>query len=229
MKYTTLLFDADDTLLDFKRAEHSALVNTLEKFSLPATDEIIAAYSEINIGLWRLLEAGGITKDELKIKRFALFCERFSFEADPTEMAHAYMDSLSYQSHLIDGAIDIVQKLFGKCRLYIITNGIKFIQRRRFSNTPIAEYFERIFISEDVGAEKPSEKYFEFVASTIPEFNKSETLVIGDSLSSDIKGGIDFGLDTCWYNPACKERPSNMDITYEIRELSQIYNIVAGD
>ncbi len=229
MRYTTVLFDADDTLLDFKGAEYCALGEVLRALRLPDTDEYIAAYSEINDSLWKLLEVGGIKKDELKVKRFSLFCDRFGFDVNAEEMAEMYVEALSNQSMLLDGAEELVKRLYGKCELYLITNGIEYIQTKRLENTPIKQCFKKVFISERMGAEKPSLKYFEAVAKEISELDKSQAIVIGDSLTSDIKGGINFGVDTCWYNPKGKKRPENMDITYVVGTFDEIYEVVAGE
>ena len=212
--------------LETTTQRRTAVKNSLKRFELPCNEGIISEYSVINLGFWKRLELSQITKEELKRQRFVTFCEHFSFDVDPEKMAKAYMEELSEQSYLKDGAQEICEKLFEKCRMYIITNGIKFIQTKRFSNTSIKKYFENVFISEEIGFEKPSIEYFETVANNIPNFDKKNTLVVGDSLTSDIQGGINFGLDTCWFNPLGKKAPKNMDITYQISELDEIYDIV---
>ena len=229
MKYTTILFDADDTLFDFGAAEHEAITGVLRNFGLPHDESVISEYSRINTGFWKMLERGEIKKDELKYRRFEAFCEHFGFRVNARDMANEYMSFLSRQNQLIDGAIDICERLFGKCRLYIITNGIKFIQEGRFSTSPLRKYFDKVFISEVIGYDKPSVEYFKAVEREIDNFDRSKTLVIGDSLTSDIKGGINFGLDTCWFNPKGKSRPEDMDITYEIKRLCEIFDIVTGE
>jgi 2-haloacid dehalogenase len=229
MKYTTVLFDADDTLFDFGAAETDAIRSVLRLYGLPSDDSVIAEYSRINIGFWKMLERGEIKKDELKIKRFEAFCEHFGFDADAVEMAHSYMSELSKQSRLLDGSMEICERLFGKCRIYVITNGIKFIQEGRFSASPITKYFDGVFISEVVGFDKPKREYFEAVASAIPDFDKEKTLVVGDSLTSDIAGGINFGLDTCWFNPKGKPCPEDMNITYVIDSIDKVYDIVTAE
>lgn len=228
MKYTTVLFDADNTLFDFDTAEYDAITGVLCHYGLPSSDSIIAEYSRINLGFWKMLERGEIKKDELKVKRFEAFCERFGFDVDAAEMAHSYMIELSKQSKLLDGSIEICEKLSGRCRLYIITNGIKSIQESRFSASPITKYFNGVFISEVIGFEKPSREYFEKVERQIPDFDRSKTLVVGDSLSSDILGGINYGLDTCWFNPKGKAAPDGMEITYVIDNIDKVYDIVTA-
>ena len=229
MRYTTVLFDADDTLFDFQLAEHEAIKSVLLRFGLPCEDSVIKTYSEINLSLWKLLELGKIQKSELKVRRFEIFCEKMGFDVDAKEMAIAYMDALSKQNYLKEGALELCDRLHGKCRLCIITNGIKSIQTKRFSTSPIAKYFDKIFISEELGYDKPSVEFFRLVEQALADFDKEKTIVVGDSLTSDIKGGIGYGLDTCWFNPHGNKSPDNMNITYTVDSLEKIYDIVNAE
>ena len=225
-KYEILLFDADATLLDFKRSEHEAVIDCLEFFGITPNSEVVQKYSEINAGFWKMLELGKIQKSELKVRRFESFCEKMGFDVDAEKMAAAYIDALSNQNPLKKGAMEICDRLYGKCRLCIITNGIKSIQTKRFSTSPISKYFDRIFISEELGYDKPSVEFFKLVEQALSDFDKDKTLVVGDSLTSDIKGGIGYGLDTCWFNPQGKNPPDGMNITYTVDSLEKIYGIV---
>ena len=222
MKYKTLLFDADDTLLDFHRAESAALTDTLTKHGLPCTPDIIRIYSEINDSLWKALERGEIEKDKLRVVRFERFCEELGFSADPKGLAQTYMECLSTKPYVFDGAIELCRELSKHYRMYIVTNGLKTIQTRRFSQSGLAPYFEKSFISEDSGFEKPDTRYFEWATAQIPEFDPNTTLVIGDSLTSDMKGGINFGLDTCWYNPKQKTAPQDLELTYTVHGFDEL-------
>lgn len=226
MKYKYLLFDADDTLLDFKRSERQALTETLTKFGIAPTDDLISGYSRINDSLWKLLECGGIEKTALRVRRFELFADEYSLARDPRQMADEYANRLSEQSCVIEGAEDICRELSAHFRMFVITNGIKNIQTKRMSASPLCKYIERSFISEDVGYEKPSAAFFDYVEQAIPGFDRSAALVIGDSLTSDIAGGIGAGIDTCWYDPAYKPIPNNISPTYVIHELSELYDIL---
>ena len=226
-KYKYVLFDADATLLDFKRSEYLAISKILAELGLPAEDHVITTYSEINDSLWKLLEVGGITKEELKTERFRRLCVHFGFDVSPELMSKMYVNALAEQSILLDSAESVCRRLYESgIRLYVITNGIKYIQSKRFAATPIVGYFENIFISEEIGYEKPHIEFFKKATSMINDFDADSTIVIGDSLSSDIKGGINFGLDTCWYNPHGKKKPEDMKITYEIGKLTDILEIV---
>ena len=224
-KYNIILFDADDTLLDFKLAEKTAIKQVLEFHGLPSDNTVISKYSEINKNCWKMLERREITKDYLKILRFRELCEFFSFDIDPQELATSYHYRLSEQSFVIEGAIDVCKRISEKCDIYIVTNGIKMIQTKRMQNSGLLPYVKKSFISEDIGFEKPDIRYFEAVAESIPNFSKERCLVIGDSLSSDIAGGRNFGLDTCWYNP---KGAFGEGMTYTVKELPETEKIIFG-
>lgn len=225
-KYTTLLFDADQTLLDFHRSEREAVEDCLAAYSIPVTEETLSKYSEINVGYWKMLERGEIEKNKLYSARWQTFADYYGYSIDAEAISDLYIDKLSEKAYVIDGAEEMCQKLSEHCQLYIITNGNKKVQNGRFGKLSLADLFVDRFISEEIGFEKPSIEYFNAVISKIPNFDPSKTLVIGDSLTSDIQGGINAGLDTCWYNPKNKKAPDGMDITYVATNFSQIEDIV---
>ena len=222
MRYNTLLMDADNTLLDFTRSEHDAIAETFAHFGLPNDDATIAIYSAVNDAHWKMLERGEIEKSVLMWKRFEAFCSRTGLAADPKALAADYLQTLATKSYMIDGALEVCAALAQKCRMYVITNGDKRVQQGRFTPSPLAKYFEKCYISEEVGFEKPDVRYFDAVMADIPDFDPATTLVVGDSLTSDIKGGINAGLDTCWYNPKGKPVPADLPVTYVIRDLAQL-------
>lgn len=229
MRYKTLLFDADGTLLDFKKAEKNAIKTCFAYFGIPNDDATVGEYSRINDDCWKRLERGELKKDVLRKQRFDEFCEKFGYSADTARLSDMYTEELSDHSYLIDGAPDICQRLYGKCRMYIITNGLKTVQEKRFGACQLKPYFEASFISEEIGYEKPSKKFFDIVASKIPDFDPGTTLVIGDSLTSDIRGGNNAGLDTCWFDPDGRRIPddmSDLNINYIISSLDEIESIV---
>ena len=226
MAYSIALFDADNTLLDFTRAEQEALCECLAARGLPTDNRTVSRYSAINDRHWKMLERGETTRDRLKVDRFADFFAEVGYQGDPAAMAEDYVSALSRQTHLLDGALELIQALYGKCRLYIVTNGITSVQKSRFGSCPLAPYFDACFISEEMGCAKPEKRFFDLVAASIPNFVPSEAIVIGDSLSSDILGGINAGLDTCWYDPAGKPAPSDMTITHTVTRLNEILTIL---
>lgn len=226
MKYEFLLFDADHTLFDFKTGEYFALKEALEELSLPSSDHYIERYSEINVKYWKMLERGEIDKKSLMLARFVEFAREFGFEAKAQALSDLYMRNLSRQAQLFDGALELIERLSHDHRLFIITNGVKSTQDGRFGLSSITKYFEKIFISEEIGAEKPSLDFFDAVMNSIEGFERSRAIVIGDSLSSDIKGAVNAKIDCIWYNPEKKNAPADLDITYTASSFEEILNIL---
>lgn len=226
MKYDIILFDADGTLLDFSRAEDEALRESLMYMGIDPDDDMVKTYSSINEGLWKQLERGEISKDLLRRRRFALFFEHYGYDLDAGKMAAAYEGALSQKGYLLDGAKELCDKLYGKARMFIVTNGIEFIQRGRYAKCGLEKYFEDVFISGCIGFEKPDVRYFELVEKSIPDFCKEKALIVGDSLTSDMQGGINYGIDTCWYNPRLKVGPENMNLTFTANNFEEIYNFI---
>ncbi len=223
--YRYLLFDADETLFDFKKAEYEAFHLTCDKVCVPFSDELYAVYSKINDDLWKLLEKGGTTLPELKLKRFCQFLAYLNLpETEIAEkaplMRDEYVENLADQSFLMEGAVEVCRELSKRYTLYIITNGISRIQRKRFAASPIAEYITDLFISEEIGAAKPSPEYFDYVTTKIGENDRTKYLVIGDSLSSDMKGAVNYGIDSCFMNP--KGVSTELPVTYTVKKLSEL-------
>lgn len=225
-KYSILLFDADGTLMDFHRSEYEAVRESLDFFSLPSDDSVIATYSEINAGYWRMLERGEIEKSKLYAARWQSLLDHYKLECDAQALSDKYIERLATKSYMIDGAYELCESLHGKFKMYIVTNGQKYIQQNRLFPAPLFKFFDDCFISEDLGYEKPSIKYFDIVASSIPDYDPSRAIIIGDSLTSDMQGGINAGIDTCWYNPANKTAPEGMELTHVINNLSEIGDIL---
>lgn len=225
-KYTTLLFDADGTLLDFHRSEREAVIDCFNFFSLPVSEETLNKYSEINDIHWKMLERGEIEKSKLYSARWQAFFDFYGYKVNAEDMSRMYLERLSQKAYVLEDAEAVCQRLSRKCRLYVITNGNKKVQEGRMSKLALSNYFSDKFISEEIGYEKPSIQYFDTVISRIPNFDAIKTLVIGDSLTSDIAGGIGAGLDTCWYNPKGRTAPDGMNITYTIKQLSEIEDII---
>ena len=227
-KYEFLLLDADETLFDFPRAEREALCDALRTMGISSNDEMISKYSEINDRHWKMLERGEISKSELRIARFAELCRHYSFDVDVSRLAVAYTDALATKGYLFPHALEVCRALAAHCKLYIITNGIASVQRGRLEPSPLRAFIEELFISEEIGAEKPDIAYFNAVAAKIPHFDRKKALVVGDSLSSDMRGGIGAGIDTCWFNPKNKTSPAELPITYTIRTLEELIPLVLG-
>ena len=205
MRYKTVLFDADGTLLDFLRSEREAVREALAMSGIDADDEMISVYSAINDSLWKKLERKEIERSVLLYHRFELFCERYGYVADAKKIAADYVKTLGAKGYMLDGAEEMLKKLHGKVKMYIVTNGVESVQHGRYAITGLSKYFDGIFISEAIGVNKPDVRYFEYVAQHIEDFDKATAIIVGDSLTSDIKGGVNFGIDTCWYAPNGEE------------------------
>ena len=227
-RYDFLLLDADDTILDFIRCEESALKDALEAAGLPSGREIIDGYSEINMKYWKMLERREITRERLTYARFEEFASHFGFDTDTNALAEEYASSLAYQHFLFPGALDCCRELAKDRKLYIITNGIGPVQEKRIADSGLLPYVKDVFISDYIGAVKPSPQYFMKVAERIPGFDREAALVVGDSLSSDIRGGIDAGIDVCWVNPAGKPVPDGMKIDYVIDRFVRLPELLAS-
>ena len=225
-KYSTLLFDADATLMDFHRSEREAVKECLEFFSLPGDDSVIQKYSEINAGYWKMLERGEIEKEKLYPARWQSLIDFYGFDCEANAISDKYIERLATKSYMLDGALELCQKLYGKFKMYIVTNGQKDIQRSRLFPSPIFKYFDACFISEDIGHEKPSIHFFDAVIDQIPDYDPAKAIIIGDSLTSDMQGGINAGIDTCWYNPSGKVLPQGYNLTYVVKNFDEMAEVL---
>lgn len=197
----TVLLDLDDTIFDFKACERQALAVALSSFSILYEDADLSDYSRINDAMWKLLEKGEITREELKTKRFRIFLSRYLDPPSPEEFAERYMEKLSWTSALEPGARELLEELSRSYSLYAVTNGYEQTQNGRLRSAGIGSYFKEIFISQRIGAVKPKKEFFDYCVSRIPDFSLAESVLIGDSLTSDIAGGNAYGLFTIRYNP----------------------------
>lgn len=223
MKYEILFFDADDTLFDFKKAESEAFKNTMLEFNLPYEETYhLPLYQKINSTLWKEFEQGLISQEKLKVERFKRLTAQLALLFDEMQFAKAYMKNLANASFLFEKSMELIKELHASYRLSIITNGLKDVQNKRIRQSPLAAYFEDIVISEEVKVAKPDPKIFEYAMQNINYRDKSKVLLVGDSLSSDIKGGVQFGIDTCWYNPYNLGNNSNLLPTYQISKLTDL-------
>jgi len=227
-KYTWLLFDADGTLYDFEKAEKSALADTFTQLGFSYQDDYLQTYKSINTKIWQDFEQGKITPKEIKTKRFELLLEKIELSHDSTEFGKRYLDNLGNGVFLIEGAEKLIKDLSSKFRIGLITNGLQKVQRSRLAQSVLGDYFEQIFISEEIGTAKPDPEIFRVAFDKMDNPDKSEVLIIGDSLTSDIKGGNNFNIDTCWYNPAGHKADEEYEINYEICNLNELYEVVGA-
>ncbi len=228
-KYKTLLFDADMTLFDFDTAETEAFYVTMKKNRIYCGEKELIRYKEINASLWERLARCEIDQADIQRLRFAIFLKELDSkytDADGIRVNEDYRNALAEESVLLDGAKELCAALSEKYEMYIVTNGITVIQRKRFDNSEIKQYFKGIFISEEIGIQKPKREYFDYVFSHIGEEKRDGALLIGDSLSSDIKGANICGIDCIWYNASEKAAPDDIKPTYIAGSYGDILNIL---
>lgn len=221
MKYKTLLFDVDDTILDFQDTEDQALKALFEAHGLEMTPERKQSYQTINHDLWQQFEQGKITRDKVINERFGLFFETQGIQVDSPAVELAYREFLNEGHKLLDNSDEILAELAQHFDLYVVTNGVSETQYRRLEDAKLKPYFRDIFVSEDTGYQKPMKEYFDYVFARIPNVKKQETVIIGDSLTSDILGGQLAGIDTIWFNPK-KKNSGEIQPTVEIERLQQL-------
>lgn len=222
-----VLFDLDDTLFDFHKAEKIALTKTLVHFGIDPTEETLALYSTINAAHWKRLELGKISREEVKVGRYRELFETIGVECDPVKATAYYESMLAIGHYFMPGAPELLEELYRKYRLYIVSNGTAKVQEGRIGSSGITKYMDGIFISQILGANKPDKQFFDICFAEIPDFLLSETVIIGDSLSSDIKGGINAGITTVWFNPKGIENDSDIKPDYTIKELSEVPGLLS--
>jgi len=229
MKYKLVLFDADGTLFDFEKASEEALKKAFKKFEIDSwNSETMTIYRKVNKQIWDEFELKQISASNLKAERFRRFFIAISVEnADPKEFGDYYLLSLSQNTDLIEGAEDLVKWCYGKFNLGIITNGLTSVQKPRFNNSILNIYFEHYIISEDIGFAKPHTEIFDYSFNKFEHIDKNSAIIIGDNLTSDIKGGNDYGIDTCWINQFGASKNSIIP-TYEIKDLVELKTILSS-
>ena len=231
-KYRYLLFDLDDTLLDFSKAEHLAFLEASDEIGIHEAEKMYRDYHRINEGLWKKLEEGGITIEDLKVERFRQTLIYHGFGDDSDRLANEYKET--YENRLgehgepLAESERILKTIHGRYGIYAITNGSKTVQGPRIEKSGLAVYFTKVYISHDIGFSKPDRRFFEYVLDDIGDHDKSRYLVIGDSLSSDCDGAILSGIDICRFNPKGLP-PEGRKLTYDITDLGELENILIRD
>ena len=226
-KYYCILFDADNTLLNFDAAESKALADTLVNYGIEPDAETVQTYRTINEELWRQLEKGQLRREKLMSERFTRFLKAVDAAGDGAEMNRYYLEQLSLHPDLASPEVlDVLRELSEVATLAVVTNGFQKVQSRRLAESGVGNFLEDVFVSEKMDAEKPSRKIFDAALRALGVENREHVLMVGDSLTSDVQGGINAGLDTCWFNPHHQENPGKILPTYEISSLEELYPLV---
>lgn len=223
-----LFLDLDDTILDFQKAEHIALSKTLRSFGLEPTERVLKRYNLINKAHWEALERKELTREQVLVGRFQVLFEKMGITVEPASVARAYENNLSIGHYFLPGAEEAVESLSKKYKLYLASNGTAKVQAGRLKSANISRFFEEVFVSQELGANKPSPEYFEKCFARIPGFDKTKAIIVGDSLTSDILGGQNAGIATCWVNPHHKQGREDIRVDYEIEALSQLEALLEG-
>lgn len=226
-KFDILLWDLDDTLLDFGQSENHAITSCFDHFKIPYFKEMIDRYSAINLSYWKRFEKGEIAKQEVLYGRFRQLFQEFGIKnIQPEEFQLLYQEELGSTFFYNDDSFEICRKLSDDFNQYIVTNGIVITQEKKLRLSKFDQIMDGICISEKLGFQKPQAQFFEKCFELIGNVDKEKVLIIGDSLTSDIKGGNNAGIATCWYNPKKNECQENVVVNYEIDSLNQIFDII---
>lgn len=229
MPYQLLIFDADGTLFDYDRAESHALKSAFDQLDIPFDEATyLPLYRDVNAALWARFERGEVTPIEIRTRRFADLKQQLNLDFEVQIMCDTYLSHLAQSRFLIADADTIVRNLAADYTLVLMTNGLSDVQRSRLDGSPITPHFDGIVISEEIGVSKPDPAIFEHAFEQIGHSDKASALMIGDGLSSDIQGGVNFGIDTCWFNPQRQPSPDDPRPTYEITRLSALIDILNG-
>ncbi len=226
MKFRTILLDLDDTILDFGAAEHAAISKTFRDLGLEPTQALLHRYSQINLAQWEAFERGELSRDRVLTRRFELLFAELGLDLDAQSTEDIYRGYLGIGHYFVEGAEAFLEAVSPVLALYIASNGVAATQYSRLESAQIGKYFKDIFISETTGHHKPQREYYDYCFARIPNFDPSTTLMVGDSLTSDILGGKNAGIATCWFNP--KGKPSRPDIQpdYQVRSLEELKNLL---
>ena len=227
-RYRWILLDADGTLFDFAAAETAALSQTLVELGHKLDDRVREVYAQINAELWRQFEAGEVTSERLRVARFEQLLMELGIAREPEGVSDHYLDLLGQQARLLPHAERVVRHLATTCRLVLATNGIASVQRSRFARSTIRDCFEHVVISDEVGVAKPHGRFFAEAFSRMAQPDKSDVLMVGDSLGADILGGVRFGIDTCWVNPRGLAADGEARPTFTIARLPELLSVIAS-
>ncbi len=217
-----LFLDLDETILDFHKAEAIALEKTFCECGIPFSQASLERYKQVNIQHWKMLERGEIDREQVKYGRFRELFRELEISCDPVLVSRCYEQNLAIGHYFLPGAREAVERLSRKYRLLLASNGTASVQAGRLTSAGLYPFFEKCFVSEEIGFNKPSRAYFEACFAQIPDFDPEKAMMVGDSLTSDILGGINAGIRTCWVNRHAEPRPDTIHPDYEIRQLSEL-------
>ncbi len=221
-----VLLDIDDTIFDFYESAKATIIKCCKDYNIEFTDKMIEHYMEQNEFLWQQYEKRIITREDIFRKRFPELFKEYGIEIDGIKFEESFQKYFKTEYKLIEGAVEIIKYLSEKYDLYIVSNSLIDTQRRRLTAAGIIQYFKDLFVSDIFGYQKPTKEFFNCCFARIPNFENQNAIIIGDSLSSDIKGGYNAGIKTCWFNPTKRHNITKIEPDYEITSLEEIKNIL---
>ena len=220
--YEFLFLDLDDTILDFHKAERLALSKTLRSLEIEPTGEVLARYHAINRRHWQMLERGELTREQVLLGRFETLFRQLGLTGDAAVCAERYEENLSVGHYFLPGAEAALERLSGKYRLFLASNGTAKVQAGRMKSANLYRFFEQVFVSQELGADKPSREFFLRCFARIPDFDRAKAMMVGDSLTSDMLGANNAGIAACWVNPGHSPGREGICVDYEIEKLADL-------
>ena len=221
-----LLIDLDNTLIDFNECARHSIMDAFEKLGFDYSPVVFDTFIEENVKIWKRLERGEITKPQLRANRWNIILARLGIEFDGTILEEMFENGVAQGAYAVTGAYDLLDYLKDKYEMYIVSNGFRYVQESRLKIGDFNKYFNNIFVSEDIGIPKPAKEFFDYCFKSLDNPDKTDVILIGDSLSADIKGGNDYGIDTIWFNKNGEDNLSPVKPTYIVNELNEIKNIL---
>lgn len=228
MPYSTVLLDLDHTLLDSDESEADAFAHTMRLAGVADHEPLLDTYRRINLAMWEQVESGTLAANDVRTKRFEEFNRLVGVDADPTLMGEAFVEGLGASGGLYPGARDLLEAVGATAVLGMVTNGISDVQRARIARLGIERFFDAIVISSEVAASKPGAAIFDIAFERLGRPDRSSTVMVGDSLTSDMAGGHAYGIATCWYNPLGRDPVVDFELDHVIADLGDVVDVVSG-
>ncbi len=221
-----LFIDLDNTLIDFNECARHSIINAFKELGFDYSPVVFDTFIEENVKIWKRLERGEITKPELRANRWNIILARLGIDFDGTILEEMFENGVAQGAYAVEGAYELLDYLQDKYEMYIVSNGFRFVQESRLKIGNFNKYFKDIFVSEDIGIPKPAKEFFDYCFESLGNPDKKDIMLIGDSLTADIKGGCDYGIDTIWFNKNGEENFFPVKPTYTVNKLSDIKNIL---
>ncbi len=221
-----ILIDLDNTLIDFNECARHSIINAFSELGFTYTDKVFETFITENVKIWKRLEKGEITKPQLRADRWNIILGKLGIDFDGTILEEMFENGVAKGAYAVEGAYELLDYLKDKYKLYIVSNGFRFVQESRLKIGNFEKYFCDVFVSEDVGIPKPAKEFFDYCFDKLGNPDKNDTILIGDSLSADIIGGINYGIDTIWFNKNNEPLPDRVNPTYTVNTLKKIQGIL---